>query len=325
MSQVYPSIAAIIPVKNGFPEIKDCIEGLLNQSVPLSRIIVIDSGSTDGTLEYLKSINKVEVKHIDPSTFSHGLTRNLGLELTNEELLYYTVQDARPVDSLLLQTLINTLEESDAVAVCGQQVTPHDLNKNPLDWFFPITKPEPIYYQLAEPSEFDRLSPEQKKQFCSWDNVNALYKRSALEEVPFEQVVFGEDMIWAKRTLLKGRKIAYNYNGRVYHYHLENPEYTFKRLFTTFYFRYVTFGLVPNVQRTSIKDRLKIIYILLKRLKFSPTRIWKWYSYTIELKKAAFKSSLIFNQSLAKGMDELEQVHEKYCGKAPVPLKNTAL
>ena len=322
MSVAFPSIAAVIPVKNGFPEIKDCIEGLLSQSIQVSKILVIDSGSTDGTLEYLRTIGKVEIKQIDPASFSHGLTRNFGIQYCTEDLLYYTVQDARAYDSKLLESLVDILMNSDSVAVCGQQVTPHDLNKNPIDWFYPISEPEPSFYVLHDPSDFERLTPSQRKQYCSWDNVNALYRRSALEIVPFQHVVFGEDMIWARDTLLKGFKIAYQYRARVYHYHLENPDYTFRRLFTTFYFRYLTFGLLPEASRVQLKDRIQILYILIKRLKISPRLILKWFKYTIDIRKAAFKSASLFNQSLAIGLEELERNHEKYCGKAPVPLKN---
>ncbi len=144
-----PSIAAVIPVKNGFPEIKECIEGLLQQTVKVNRIIVIDSGSTDGTLEYLRSVKEVNILQIDPAEFNHGDTRNMGWQHAVEDFVFYTVQDARPVNNLLLEELFKGFTDKEVVAVCGQQVVPHDKKNNPVEWFRPVSEPLNMRYQVT--------------------------------------------------------------------------------------------------------------------------------------------------------------------------------
>ena len=46
---------------------------------------------------------------------------------------------------------------------------------------------------------------------------------------PFKPVMFGEDMFWAKEALENGYKLVYDTSSRVYHYHFQFPEYTYKR------------------------------------------------------------------------------------------------
>ena len=59
-------ISVIIPVKNGTPWLDACLQAIINQTLfDQTEIIVIDSGSTDGTLELLKKY-PVTVYSISP-------------------------------------------------------------------------------------------------------------------------------------------------------------------------------------------------------------------------------------------------------------------
>lgn len=48
---------AVIVTFNKLTLLKECLEAVLNQSIPVSKILVIDNHSTDGTVEYLKNQN----------------------------------------------------------------------------------------------------------------------------------------------------------------------------------------------------------------------------------------------------------------------------
>lgn len=316
-----PSIAAVIPVKNGYPEIKDCIEGLLNQTVKLSRIVVIDSGSTDGTIEYLKRVKEVELLQIPVVEFNHGETRNIGWKNCTEDFLFYTVQDARPVNDRLIEELLKGFTDDAVAAVCGQQVVPHETDKNPVEWFRPQSATQIIRHQFGTAGEFEQLSPEQKKSICGWDNVAAMYRSSVLKEIPFQRVVFGEDMNWAKRAVTNGHAIVYNQQARVYHYHQENDAFTFKRTLTTLYFRYKEFGLIHEQPALSLRSKLSMIKLLLKTKGISTGKKISWYQYNVARFKARVRAFELFSNSLQKGEKELDAVHEQYCGKAPVPQK----
>src|SRR5690348_15314094 len=47
----------ILPVKNGGEYVKECVNSILSQTVQDFNLIVLDNCSTDGTLEWLQSLN----------------------------------------------------------------------------------------------------------------------------------------------------------------------------------------------------------------------------------------------------------------------------
>ena len=58
-------------------------------------VIIIDSGSTDRTLDIAGSYH-VKLHHISNSEFNHGETRNLGARLASGQFVAYLTQDATP-------------------------------------------------------------------------------------------------------------------------------------------------------------------------------------------------------------------------------------
>jgi len=232
------------------------------------------------------------------------------------------VQDARPVNNQLLEELLKGFTDDDVAGVCGQQVVPHERKNNPVEWFRPVSDPLNMRYQYPSAAEFEVLSPEKMKSICAWDDVVALYRRSALERIPFQRIVFGEDMLWAKETLRAGYAIAYNQGARVYHYHLENPEFTFRRSFTTLYFRYLHFGYIPPLAALSIRRKISMAKILFQSLGLDLNAVLKWYSYNIKGAASYARAYTVFTESLKKGEGELAAAHQKYCGMPPVPPKN---
>jgi rhamnosyltransferase len=316
-----PSVAVVIPVKNGFPEIKACIEGLLSQTVKVNRILVIDSGSTDGTLGYLRAIKEVEILEIDPADFNHGDTRNIGWQHCTEDFLFYTVQDARAANSTLLEDLLKGFTNADVMAVCGQQIVPHEKDKNPVEWFRPQDTPRLLRYQFAEAGAFGALTPAEKNNICSWDDVVAMYRASVFHRIPFRRTVFGEDMVWAKEAILAGYAIVYNQAARVYHYHLENPAVSFKRNFTVMYSRYKQFGFIAPAPALTIRKEMSFIKWLVHALGPDLKNIIKWYRYNVVNFKAAAQSHRLFIQLLEQGEEALDKKHEEICGIPPIPLK----
>ncbi len=54
MEQSYPKISIVTPSYNSAEFIEDCIQSVLKQNYPNFEHIIIDGGSTDGTVEILK-------------------------------------------------------------------------------------------------------------------------------------------------------------------------------------------------------------------------------------------------------------------------------
>src|ERR1700722_2461941 len=134
-------ISVIIPVKNGDYWLEGVLEGLVTQTLfDRCELIVIDSGSTDKTLEMVRRF-PVRLVQIPPEQFNHGSTRNLGVNLAKGEYVVMTVQDAKAADEGWLQKLLDGFDAPDVAGVCGQQIVPHDPDKNPVEWFRPVAPP----------------------------------------------------------------------------------------------------------------------------------------------------------------------------------------
>lgn len=315
-------VVVVIPVKNGYPEIMSCVEGWLNQSIAPKEILIIDSGSTDGTVKYLKSVPKVRIISIDPETFNHGETRNLGVKNAQADFLLFTVQDARPVDVNVLEIMLRVLETNPNVdAVCGQQIVPHECDKNPVDWFRPIDAPSLNIIALSDPENFEIQIPEEKKRMTAWDNVISLYRKSALLKTPFEPVVFGEDLIWAKSCLMSGGAIAFQKAARVYHYHHETPDFVFRRSLATMYLRYIQLGYYIKPEPLSLYRMLQWLKLICLAGMLSIFKAPMWLRYNWLRFRAINKARRMFQQNLTLGGTALDELYARWCTNPPSPTK----
>ncbi|MDA8179769.1 MAG: glycosyltransferase [Desulfobacteria bacterium] len=70
------SVAAIIPTYNRRALLLECLDSLFRQTVPLTRIIVVDNASTDGTVEAVRarypSHPAIEIHRLDRNTGASG-------------------------------------------------------------------------------------------------------------------------------------------------------------------------------------------------------------------------------------------------------------
>lgn len=319
MRKPIPSVSVVIPVKNEVSNIKACLDGILSQSILVREIIVIDSGSTDGTLDILNQYPLVKLIEIPSNEFNHGETRNLGVREATGDFVLLTVGDARPVNDKWIEELLNGFLDDEVVGVCGQQLVPHDKDKNPVDWYAFYSKPKIFRYQLNK-DEFEHLPPSKKREICRFDDVNAMYRRKALIELPFRKTSYSEDVIWARDAIISGYAIVYTYKSRVFHYHREDSDFTLKRKFTTLYFSYRYFGYKPEIQSLTIFEKLRLIYIIIKRIGLRKD-IFKWYSYNVSNRQAAIKAIALFLDKTNEGDSVLDSFHNQFCGKPPIPKK----
>ncbi len=75
-------------------------------------VIVIDSGSTDGTLDLLKNYD-IARPSPESKEFNHGETRNLGMQLSKGRFVVMTVQDATPADEFWLELMHAHFDDPD--------------------------------------------------------------------------------------------------------------------------------------------------------------------------------------------------------------------
>jgi len=309
-------ISIIIPVKNGDFWLLETLTAIAKQTLfAQTEIIVIDSGSTDSSLEILKQF-PIRLIQIRPDEFNHGETRNIGVRAAKGKYVVMTVQDALPVDQFWLQNLLDGFIGDNIAGVCGQQIVAHQKENNPAEWFYPVSKPGIVQYCFKDSKDFVKLSSEMKKQICGWDNVTACYKREILLKLPFRKIEFAEDMCWAKDAIDAGFSIVYNSHARVYHYHQMIKEFAFKRRLTELYYSYKIIGYIPASANITLIKYLRLIKILIKR-EVSFFSKFKWFKYNINFYIQHKKAFKVFTNALQQGDVNLDNTYKYFCNTIP--------
>jgi rhamnosyltransferase len=306
-------ISIVIPVKNGANTLPSCLKSIKLQSLySQAEVIIIDSESVDNSIQVAEAlIPEIRIISIKSSDFNHGLTRNLGVKHAKGEFVVMTVQDAWAADDQWLEKMVRHFEDTEVAGVCGQQIVPHHKDKNPHQWFRPVNPPGVRVVQYKNVKDFEMLSPEQKKKECSWDDVNAIYRKEVLLKIPFREIAFAEDALWAKEALEAGYKLVYDTAARVYHYHFQTPEYTYKRTLTQLYYYFKIFGWK---RENTIKptDYLKVVY-----RNFRYRMDLQWVSHNFQYLKAMNKAFMDFHRVLNQGELALDKFYFKTCQIPP--------
>ena len=169
-------------------------------------VILVDSGSTDQTIEIAKSHSCV-IATIDRSIFSFGRSLNLGCKLATGDILVFISGHCVPVDELWLTSLCTPVAQSVVDYAYGRQVGGKRT-------------------RISEQQIFSKYFPEysavpQKGFFCN--NANSALSKNAFELYGFNEEITGlEDMEFAKRLVGNSGKVGYVAGAVVYHHHYES-------------------------------------------------------------------------------------------------------
>ena len=173
-------VSIVIPTYNGYSELASCLRMIFKQKFDLPfEVIAIDSGSTDRTLNVLRSF-PIRVEKIRSSEFNHGLTRNMGIDLARGKYVVLLTQDAIPADEHWLRDILDSFDDSSIAGVYCRQV-PKDgadvLTKRQLNNGL-IGKHNRVVNFIASWEEYHALDPMQKLSLCTFDDVCACIRKS---------------------------------------------------------------------------------------------------------------------------------------------------
>ena len=111
------SYIIIIPTYNGEKQgIEDLLISIKNQSMPPEKICIIDSSSTDRTVEICKKYG-CDITIINKKDFNHGLTRQLGIDNNkNYDYAMFMTQDIKLTDENTCAALLSSFEINGVAA-----------------------------------------------------------------------------------------------------------------------------------------------------------------------------------------------------------------
>ena len=243
-----PKASVVVLTLNAGPGFAETLDGVFAQKIGADfEVIVLDSGSTDGTRELARA-RGAAVHGVPGADFDHGATRDRGLSLAKGEYVALLVQDAVPLDDRWLAAMIEDLEDDPLVAgVYGRQVP--RPGSSPLARVLvenaPTSGRKRREQHAGGPDLYRALPPAKRRELALFDNVSSCLRRSVWEEIPFGRTGFGEDLRWGERVLSRGYKLVYEPRSAVVHSHERGPLYDLRRHYAEGLLLLDLFGLAP--------------------------------------------------------------------------------
>jgi rhamnosyltransferase len=207
------NISLIIRCYNEEQHIGRLLDGIMQQTLREVETILVDSGSTDGTLSIVSQYPS-KVLSIRPDEFSFGRSLNLGCRAAQGELLVFASAHVFPLYDDWLERLLAPFHDPKVALTygrqCGDERTRYSERQIFAKWF---------------PT---RSNSCQDNPFCN--NANAAVRRSIWEQLPYDETLTGlEDLDWAARVMRLGYRIAYVAEADVVHLHNESYAQVYNR------------------------------------------------------------------------------------------------
>lgn len=201
-------LSVVIRTLNEERYLPELLETIKNQSSDdfEVEIVVVDSGSTDKTIDIAKAYN-ARITFIEKQNFSFGRSLNIGCEFANGKYLLFVSGHCIPASDRWVNDIVLPLKEGSCLFTYGRQEA-RDTTK------------------FSEKQLFSKYFPDanqipQEGFFCN--NANAALPKSVWEKYKFDENLTGcEDMELAKRLCADGGKIGYVADASVFHIHDEN-------------------------------------------------------------------------------------------------------
>lgn len=299
------TVPIYIPTLNAEQSIEELLNALVNQ-LEAFEIILIDSSSKDKTVEIAKKFD-VKVIQISRNEFNHATTRNLALQKEADFYLFMT-QDALPYDEYLVENLLEPFEDEDVVVSYARQIPYEDADI--IERFARETN----YPKESVVKSKESLATIGIKTFFS-SNSCAMYRASYFKKMGGfkEGLIMNEDMEFAARAILDGKKIAYAAKAKVWHSH----RYTFAQIFR----RYFDIGVFFRTNGW-IEDEIKRYHSSestgLKQVKKEMKYLWENAPFAIPqsfvtagVKFLAYKLGKNYNK-LPKQLVERMSLHKRW-------------
>jgi len=211
---VIGNCSIVIRAFNEEKHIGRLLEGIRQQTLSDVEIILVDSGSTDGTVSVAESFG-ARIVRIPSAEFTFGRSLNFGLREATREFVVIASAHVYPIYPDWLESLLRPFAAGEYVALTyGKQRGPDSAKYS-----------EQQIFQRWYPNT---SMPRQATAFCN--NANAAIRKSLWEQNPYDETLTGlEDLAWAKWAHEQGFGISYVAEAEIIHVHNETPQGVFNR------------------------------------------------------------------------------------------------
>ncbi len=204
-------VSIVIRTKNEAEFIGETLKKIEEQEFSgKHEIIVVDSGSTDSTVDIVKKYD-VRLLEIPQKEFTYGRSLNTGAGNAKGTFIVNLSAHAFPKDNRWLTSLITPFQHSQVAAVYGRQLSNGQVN--------PF---EALQNDLFFGQEKIMCNMKNKKMLkeVHFSNSNCAIRKDVWQRFKFnEQVPYAEDILWQTEVMEAGFSIVYAPDAAVYHTH----------------------------------------------------------------------------------------------------------
>ncbi|MGY1664583.1 glycosyltransferase [Geodermatophilus sp. SYSU D00696] len=184
-----PDTSVIVRSRNKAKTIEATFQALRAQSRPVE-IVVVDSGSTDGTVEIAKKWADVLIE-IAPESFSYGRALNVGADAASGAIHFALSAHCRPTTNTWVEDSLSFYQDERVVGTCEAFRTPAG---------------EPIQGVYLPPLDEARSQPA-----WGFSNHASSWRADTWRTFRFrEDLPACEDKEWSWRVLAAGHHIAFS-------------------------------------------------------------------------------------------------------------------
>jgi glycosyltransferase involved in cell wall biosynthesis len=219
VSPANPKVSVLVRVKNERLAIEHFWKQLSSQTIfGDCEVVFLDSGSSDGTLEYLMGV-EASVYQIAAHDFNFGSSCNLVMELSSAPIAVFLSGHSLLTDKEDLENVYLALETKKGAALYLRQVPNTVLGANCYDEVF-----------LARRYPRSSLAIIRVETPQGFSNAASALTRDSWERNRFPEMHGSEDFEWARRHLALGGFLFYMPAVQVMHSHAESPHGIYRRV-----------------------------------------------------------------------------------------------
>jgi rhamnosyltransferase len=183
------SASVVVRTLNSGATLERCLQSLATQTVR-PEIIVVDSGSTDETLQIAaRYANRIE--HITPERFTYGRALNLGASVATGDVCFALSSHCAAPSLEWVEIALGHYERPEVAGTNGHVTQPDGQ---------PLTKPIDVTVSTSLPNP----------RWC-FSNHASSWRTTVWQDFPFdEDLGASEDADWSDRVVASGHTIVFD-------------------------------------------------------------------------------------------------------------------
>ncbi len=294
------SISVIIPTKDAGPEFRRTLRRIRSQvGVSDLEILVIDSGSSDGTVAAAQA-EGARVLQIPPESFHHAQTRNQAARHARGDILVFTVQDASPAAPDWLYRLVSPVLRGEADVVSARQIPRADADLYALvaTWGFHRY----LGFErdtLRRGVSLDGRPMDERRRLAHLDNVCLAIGRALHAEYPFGGR-FAEDLDLGRRLLEAGFGLLHQVDNAVVHSHTRAARYFFLRAYVDLRSLFGIFEEAQPPSRTTVEAAFPTLAWAYTAF---AQAVWDWLTTATEAARSPREALQDFSHRLGEAFE----------------------